>query len=342
MIDKNKISQEIQNIIKNTTVSIEERDSELLILIGYTSDNTIDKDIKVKISNTIRSILPNADYNFKIAYVSKNPTMQCDEPISEKKIPHTQQNTKIKHKIPNIKKIILIASGKGGVGKSTISANTAVALAQLGWKVGLLDADIYGASIPTIFDIQNHEVDINEKTMMIPHEVHGVKMNSIEFITKNNEALIWRGPMISKVLEQLIKNTDWGELDYLIIDTPPGTGDIHITLLENYQIDGFVLVSTPHQISINNTNKTRKMFDKFNIPNLACVINMAWIKNDDENSILQKQQMFNSADISILECKARVIEIPFITNSLYNLFALNTNDSQFFVEICRNIVKETK
>jgi ATP-binding protein involved in chromosome partitioning len=268
--------------------------------------------------------------------INNKKTCSSNSPkTNEEKMQHSKniKQKKEKASIKNIKHIIIIASGKGGVGKSTISANLAITMSKIGWRVGLLDADIYGASIPTIFDLQNNQIDLDDDTMMIPFEKHGIKINSIEFITKPHEALIWRGPMLAKILDQLLKNTAWGDLDFLIIDTPPGTGDIHITLLESYNIDGYLLVSTPHQTSINNSKKTQNMFEKFNVKNLSLIINMAWL-NDDSN---RKQNIFCSGDLSILNCE-NIIQIPMIPNHNNNLFALEPHYEKSFIDMCRNVV----
>ena len=275
----------------------------------------------------------------KMGGKNNNHKKTCSSNSSKTNEERMQHNKNIKQKkekasIPNIKHIVIVASGKGGVGKSTISANLAITMSKIGWRVGLLDADIYGASIPTIFDLQNNQVDLDDDAMMVPFAKHGIKINSIEFITKPHEALIWRGPMLAKILDQLLKNTTWGELDFLIIDTPPGTGDIHITLLESYNIDGYLLVSTPHQTSINNSKKTQNMFEKFNVKNLSLIINMAWL----DSGFNDKQTIFSNGDLSILNCE-NIIQIPMIPNHNNNLFALEPHYEKSFIDVCRNVVK---
>ena len=183
--------------------------------------------------------------------------------------------------LPNVKHIIAVSSGKGGVGKSTVAANLAVALSGQGWKIGLLDADIFGPSIPTMFqleDFQPYGEMVGDKQMLIPAEKFGMKIMSIGFFIKPGSATVWRGPMASNALKQLITDTLWGELDYLIIDTPPGTSDIHLTLMQTLQLSGAVIVSTPQKVALDDARKGIDMYmnDKINIPILGLVENMAW------------------------------------------------------------------
>ncbi|MFO8236065.1 MAG: Mrp/NBP35 family ATP-binding protein [Bacteroidales bacterium] len=183
--------------------------------------------------------------------------------------------------LPGVKNIVAIASGKGGVGKSTIAANTAVALAKTGVKVGLLDADIFGPSIPKMFNVEDtkptgKKVDGVER--IIPLEKYDVKMLSIGFFVNPEDALIWRGPMATNALKQIIQQGDWGELDYMIIDLPPGTSDIHLTLVQELAVTGAVIVSTPQKIALADALKGIRMFtnDEINVPILGLVENMAW------------------------------------------------------------------
>lgn len=184
-------------------------------------------------------------------------------------------------KVKGIKNIVAVASGKGGVGKSTITANLAVGLAQKGYKVGLIDADIYGPSQPLMFDVQ-HEKPVGRvvdgKQLIVPVESFGVKLLSIGFFADVNQAVIWRGPMATKALSQMTFDADWGELDYLLIDLPPGTGDIHLTLVQSLPITGAVIVSTPQNIALADARKGVSMFqlDTINVPVLGIVENMAW------------------------------------------------------------------
>lgn len=183
--------------------------------------------------------------------------------------------------LPGVKNIVAVASGKGGVGKSTVCTNLAVALAQKGYKVGLLDADIFGPSIPKMFDAEDAAPMLEKKEgrdLIVPIENYGVKMLSIGFFVKKEDAVVWRGAMASNALKQLIADADWGELDYFLIDFPPGTSDIHLTLVQTLPITGAVIVSTPQEVALADARKGINMFtgDKVNVPILGLVENMAW------------------------------------------------------------------
>ena len=183
--------------------------------------------------------------------------------------------------LPQVKNVIAVSSGKGGVGKSTVAANLAVALAALGYKVGLLDADIFGPSMPKMFHMEAENIFAEMKDgrqLLIPAMKYGVKLLSIGFFVNPETATLWRGGMASNALKQLIADTDWGELDYFILDTPPGTSDIHLTLLQNLAITGAVIVSTPQQVALADARKGIDMYrnEKVNVPILGLVENMAW------------------------------------------------------------------
>ncbi len=183
--------------------------------------------------------------------------------------------------LPGVKNIVAIASGKGGVGKSTIAANMAVALSRLGYKAGLIDADIYGPSVPKMLKLEDARpmvTKINNKDMIIPVENYGVKVLSIGFFINPDDALIWRGPMATNALKQLIDQGDWGELDYLLIDLPPGTSDIHLTMVQEVPVTGAIIVSTPQDVALADVVKGISMFkgDNINVPVLGLVENMAW------------------------------------------------------------------
>ncbi len=183
--------------------------------------------------------------------------------------------------IPGIQNIIAVASGKGGVGKSTITANLAVTLAKMGFKVGLLDTDIYGPSMPIMFDVANEKplsINVNGKAKMKPIENYGVKLLSIGFFTQPNQAVIWRGPMAAKALNQMIFDAHWGELDFLLLDLPPGTGDIHLSIMQSLPVTGAVVVSTPQEIALADARKGVAMFQQeaINVPVLGIVENMAY------------------------------------------------------------------
>ena len=188
--------------------------------------------------------------------------------------------------LSNIKNIIAVASGKGGVGKSTITANLAAGLAKLGYKVGLVDADIYGPSMPTMFDVVGQRpqgIEVDGKTLIKPVESYGVKMLSIGFFADPEQAVVWRGPMATKALNQMFKDADWGELDFMIVDLPPGTGDVHLTLVQNVPLTGVVVVSTPQEVALADARKGINMFrmDSLKVPVLGIVENMAWFTPEE-------------------------------------------------------------
>lgn len=193
-----------------------------------------------------------------------------------------KENAIVKTKFPSIKKVIMVASGKGGVGKSTVASGLALSLALEGYSVGLLDADIYGPSIPTLFNLENCErptlTEKNGKSYIDPVEKFGIKIMSIGFFFDADKAIIWRGPMLANGLKQMLNDTDWGELDYLIIDTPPGTGDVHITLLQDFDISGVLVVTTAQQVAVADVQKAISMLnDKvIGAPVLGIVENMSW------------------------------------------------------------------
>lgn len=183
--------------------------------------------------------------------------------------------------IPGIQNIIAVASGKGGVGKSTVTANLAVTLAKMGFKVGLLDTDIYGPSMPIMFDVATEKplsINVDGKAKMKPIENYGVKLLSIGFFTQPNQAVIWRGPMAAKALNQMIFDAHWGELDFLLLDLPPGTGDIHLSIMQSLPVTGAVVVSTPQEIALADARKGVAMFQQeaINVPVLGIVENMAY------------------------------------------------------------------
>ena len=183
--------------------------------------------------------------------------------------------------LPQVKNIVAVSSGKGGVGKSTVSANLAIALARLGYKVGLLDTDIFGPSMPKMFGVEDarpYAVEKEGRQLIEPIEKYGVKLLSIGFFVSPKTATLWRGGMATSALKQLIADADWGELDYFILDTPPGTSDIHLTLLQTLAITGAVIVSTPQKVALADARKGIDMYtnDKVNVPILGLVENMAW------------------------------------------------------------------
>jgi len=197
-----------------------------------------------------------------------------------------ERKDKERQVLPGVKNIIAVASGKGGVGKSTIAVNLAVGLKNKGYSVGLLDADVYGPSIPKMFDLEGATPTGKKEDgteWIIPIEKRGIKLLSVGFFVKPEDALVWRGPMATSALKQLITQGDWGELDYLILDMPPGTGDVHLTIVQEVPVTGAVIVSTPQEVALADVIKGINMFtgDKVNVPVLGLVENMAWFTPEE-------------------------------------------------------------
>ena len=222
----------------------------------------------------------------KVIKEKVHPEAKVQVNIKVEKAPAQNPNLIKGRPIPGIKNIIAVASGKGGVGKSTVTSNLAVSLANMGFNVGVLDADIYGPSVPIMFDVANERplsVKVDGKSKMKPIENYGVKVLSIGFFTKPDQAVIWRGPMAAKALNQLIFDADWGELDFLLLDLPPGTGDIHLSIMQALPITGAVVVSTPQNVALADARKGVAMFQQENIsvPVLGIVENMAYFTPEE-------------------------------------------------------------
>jgi len=268
--------------------------------------------------------------------------------------PAKKEVNEIKGKaIPGIKNIVAIASGKGGVGKSTVTANLAVTLAKMGFKVGLLDADIYGPSAPIMFDVVQERplsVTVDGKSKMRPIENYGVKILSIGFFTKPDQAVIWRGPMAAKALNQMIFDAAWGELDFLLLDLPPGTGDIHLSIMQSLPITGAVVVSTPQTVALADAKKGVAMFNQesINVPVLGIIENMAYFTPEElpEN----KYYIFGEGGAKWLaeDLGVRLLgEIPLVQSireagDIGRPAALQerTPTEEAFEELTRNVVEE--
>ena len=266
----------------------------------------------------------------------------------------TQNPNQIKGKaIPGIKNIIAVASGKGGVGKSTVTANLAVSLAKMGFSVGVLDADIYGPSMPIMFDVATAKplsVEVDGKSKMKPIENYGVKILSIGFFTSPSQAVIWRGPMASKALNQMIFDADWGDLDFLLLDLPPGTGDIHLSIVQALPITGVVVVSTPQVVALADARKGVSMFlsEAINVPVLGIIENMAYFTPtelpDNKYYIFGKEGAKNLAE----ELQVPFLgEVPIVQSIReagdYGRPAAMQTESiigTVFEEITRNVVQE--
>jgi len=267
----------------------------------------------------------------------------------------TQNPNEIKGKaIPGISNIIAVASGKGGVGKSTVTANLAVTLAKMGFKVGVLDADIYGPSMPIMFDVENEKpisVEVNGKSKMKPVESYEIKILSIGFFTAPSQAVIWRGPMASKALNQMIFDADWGQLDFMLIDLPPGTGDIHLSIMQSLPITGAVVVSTPQAVALADAKKGVSMFlsDSINVPVLGIIENMAYFTPEELPN--NKYYIFGNGGAKNLAADLQVPflgEVPLVQSireagDYGRPAALQTASviEGVFEEITRNVVQET-
>lgn len=256
--------------------------------------------------------------------------------------------------IPGISNIIAVASGKGGVGKSTTTANLAVTLAKMGFKVGVLDADIYGPSMPIMFDVENEKpisVEVDGKSKMKPIESYEIKLLSIGFFTSPSQAVIWRGPMASKALNQMIFDADWGNLDFMLIDLPPGTGDIHLSIMQSLPITGAVVVSTPQAVALADAKKGVSMFlsEAINVPVLGIIENMAYFTPEELPN--NKYYIFGQEGAKNL---ALDLQVPFlgevpIVQSIREAgdygrpAALQTASviEKVFEEITRNVVEQT-
>lgn len=257
--------------------------------------------------------------------------------------------------LPQVKNIIAVSSGKGGVGKSTIAANLAVALSNLGYKVGLLDADIFGPSVPKMFDVENERAYAEEKdgrTVIIPIEKYGLKLLSIGFFVDPSQATLWRGGMASNALKQLIGDADWGELDYFLIDLPPGTSDIHLTIVQTLAVTGVVVVTTPQEVALADARKGIDMFtnEKVNVPILGLVENMAWFTplelpenkyyifgRDGGKHLAEETNVPLIGQIPIVQsiCESGDKGTPAAINQ-------ETITGQSFMQLARNVVEQTE
>ena len=273
------------------------------------------------------------DIEVDIDLIMDNPTLQARKKLEAEIIDIIHQrinskakikfNTKIKKvskpeikrvnkKLSGVDSIIAISSAKGGVGKSTFTVNAAAMLAKMGCKVGILDADIYGPSIPTMLDVEGYvpkSIKIDGVSKIEPVESYGIKIMSIGFFTKLDQAVVWRGPMASKALNQMIFDTNWGELDFLFLDLPPGTGDIHLSLVQSLPINGAVIVSTPQNVALADVRRGIKMFqqDSINIPILGLVENMSYFTSNEEPEI--KHFIFGESGVKYL---AKDLDINFL------------------------------
>ena len=257
--------------------------------------------------------------------------------------------------LPQVKNVIAVSSGKGGVGKSTVAANLAVALSKLGYKVGLLDADIFGPSVPKMFQVEDarpYAETVEGRDLIVPIEKYCIKLLSIGFFVDPDQATLWRGGMASNALKQLVGDAKWGELDYFILDTPPGTSDIHLTLLQTLAITGAVIVSTPQEVALADARKGINMYmnDKVNVPILGLVENMAWFTPAELPN--NRYYLFGKEVTKRLAEELNVPllgQIPIVQSICENgdngtPAALDDNSmvGQAFLELARNVVKQTE
>ncbi|WP_185865221.1 Mrp/NBP35 family ATP-binding protein [Blattabacterium cuenoti] len=304
-----------------------------------------------------------------IHLISPNPTMHIKNKLiknitnSIKNKINTNKNIYIKfhHNINSrkeslkIKKIIAIASGKGGVGKSTIASNISVTLANMGFNVGLLDSDIYGPSIPLMFNIKINDISIlhNKNGTFNPIISHGVKILSIGFFSGYGKAIVWRGPMVTKALIQFIYDTNWGKLDFLIIDLPPGTGDIHLSLLQEFLLNGIVIVSTSQKVAISDVIRTIEMFriESIHVPILGIIENMSFFITNNNIHDKKIHFLFGKNNIKKLSKKMNLFflgEIPFLQEiQIFSDFGKpaiieNNTVKDIFIKITKNILDQIK
>lgn len=278
MVDKERVQEILTEVIHpelggdivslGIVESIDIKDNKITITLNFPKRrdpfvNSIKRHIKELLTTN------NSELVDKISFIIKEAAPKLEEPKTKR-----SETTKIG-------KIIAIASGKGGVGKSTVTSNLAATMASMGYSVGVLDADIYGPSQAKMFGLEGVKPSVESVDgvdLIIPPESHGVKVMSIAFFVNDDDALIWRGPMATNALKQLIHQTKWGRLDYLLIDLPPGTGDIHLGILQEVQLNGAIIVSTPQQVAIADAIRGIKMFEapKIEVPVLGIIENMAW------------------------------------------------------------------
>ena len=292
---KQEIIRKLKKIVFSDGTKMSARSSDIIIKgsnVGFSLDIT---NITLDEANSLRSQA--------LAELSKLDDIDKINIVLTSNESKKESASKAKIHIENVDKLIVVAAGKGGVGKSTITALIAQKLSKEGKKVGILDADIYGPSIPAIFSLSGKPEIVDNK--MMPLKEYGIEINSIGFLTDASSAISWRGPMISKALYQLLSLTKWNDLDYLLIDTPPGTGDIHLSLMQNYYIDSVIMVTTPQRISSIDVDRSINLYQKFNIPIKGIIENMSVY----EDSVGKKINIFPGNNANNL---AKKYDIPLL------------------------------
>lgn len=328
MIDKEKLEKIFQNFkFKSKILDLRK--------VGYLQDVIIKND---EVGCIINVTEENAEFIQQISNSLKS-TLSAIEGVKKANIVFTgvtapkESNAK-KIEIPGVKRLILVSSGKGGVGKSTIAFLLSLFLAKKGFKTGILDADIYGPSLPALTNRYEKPEIVDGK--MIPYIFEGVKVNSIGYLIPEGKALVWRGPMITKALHQLLSSTDWGDLDFLIVDMPPGTGDIHLTICEKYSIDSVYMVSTPQELSIVDVSRAVDMYKKLGVEISGIIQNMSFF----QDSSGEKHYLFGKEDL-LKEYSAKnniqiIAQVPIEQDLLSNAFN-NLKIQESFDSILKSI-----
>lgn len=251
--------------------SVSIQDSRIEITLKFTTPNQmIHNQVKEAISRLIQQELPGYQLNFKELFIAhtQRPSVaqQAPDPWADRA------------PIPGVKSVLAVASGKGGVGKSTVATNLAIALSMENLQVGLMDSDIYGPSVPIMMGVEEDKPGVSEREKLLPIEKFGIRMMSMGFLIERDAALIWRGPIVQKAVTQFLKDVDWGELDVLVIDLPPGTGDAQLTLVQKTPITGAVIVTTPQEVAVIDARRGYHMFKKVNTPVFGIVENMSYYR----------------------------------------------------------------
>lgn len=291
----------------------------ILTLLGQAGNQDSDERLRYEVEQTLQSIKKIGNVSVILTAHSERPTVPASpEPQkrvskgdglaaeSSKPNPSAPQTGPQMLNPPDIKNMIAIASAKGGVGKSTLAINLAVALAKQGLKVGVLDADVYGPSLPTMTGTVDADPEQTEGGKLKPIEAYGLKLMSIGYVSDVDAPMVWRGPVVMSALTQMIKDVDWGELDILILDTPPGTGDIQLTLAQRVQLSGAVIVSTPQEVALADVRRGVAMFRKTNVPVLGIVENMAWFEDPVSGN---RSYLFGEGGARKL---SEALEVPFL------------------------------